>query len=184
MNLKRTRLITETAVMVALAVVLSYVKFDAPWAYGGSISLEMVPILLMAFRRGVEAGLVTGLIFGIVNFLLNPYLVHPVSILVDYPLAFLLVGIAGVFRLKAGDARLLNGARLFLGTLLGSGLRFAAHFVSGIVWWGSYAPEGTPVVVYSLVYNLGYMIPSFLLSAVVLILLYFGAPKLFQASES
>jgi thiamine transporter len=167
--------------MIALAVVLGFIKFRAPWAYGGSVSLEMVPILLMAFRRGVKAGMVTGLLFGIVDFLINPFFVHPVSILVDYPLAFALVGLAGIVKPDRNRNNLYNGSVIVFGAMVGSGLRFLDHFVSGYVWWGVYAPKGTPVVLYSLFYNLGYMIPSFVLSAAVLVLLVMTAPKLFQA---
>ncbi|HET7616519.1 MAG TPA: energy-coupled thiamine transporter ThiT, partial [Bacillales bacterium] len=134
--MRNVHLLTETAIMIALAVVLGFIKFRAPWAYGGSVSLEMVPILLMAFRRGVKAGMVTGLLFGIVDFLINPFFVHPVSILVDYPLAFALVGLAGIVKPDRNRNNLYNGSVIVFGAMVGSGLRFLAHFVSGFVWWG------------------------------------------------
>ncbi|HEU5141183.1 MAG TPA: energy-coupled thiamine transporter ThiT, partial [Bacillales bacterium] len=68
-----------------------------------------------------------------------------------------------------------------IGTLFGTALRFVAHFISGLVWWRAFAPEGTPVWIYSLVYNAGYLIPSFILTAVVLVLLIVAAPRLVKA---
>ncbi|HEU5138494.1 MAG TPA: energy-coupled thiamine transporter ThiT, partial [Bacillales bacterium] len=152
----RVNLITEIAIMVAAAFVLSFVGFDAPWAYGGSISLEMLPIILMAYRRGVKAGIVTGMIFGIVDFLTDPSFVHPISILVDYPIAFLLVGFAGILKPNPDKSHFSQGMVITIGTLFGTALRFVAHFISGLVWWRAFAPEGTPVWIYSLVYNAGY----------------------------
>ncbi|HEX6923469.1 MAG TPA: energy-coupled thiamine transporter ThiT, partial [Bacillales bacterium] len=71
-----------------------------------------------------------------------------------------------------------QGMAIIAGTFIGTALRFVAHFISGIVWWGTFAPEGTPVWIYSLVYNAGYLIPSFILTAVVLVLLIVAAPRL------
>lgn len=178
MQTRKIQLMAEIAMMVALAVVLSFIKFNAPWAYGGSVSLEMLPIVLMSYRRGVKAGVITGMIYGIVDFLISPFFVHPISILVDYPIAFLLVGFSGIVKPNVAASRFNQTAVIVLGTFVGSGLRFIAHFVSGFVWWGQYAPKGTPVALYSLVYNAGYMIPSFILTAVVMVILVIGAPRL------
>ncbi|HET7579610.1 MAG TPA: energy-coupled thiamine transporter ThiT [Bacillales bacterium] len=178
MKINKTQLMAEIAIMVALATVLGFIKFEAPWAYGGSISLEMLPIVFMAFRRGVKIGVITGMIYGIVDFLISPFFVHPISILVDYPIAFMLVGFSGIVKPRLDSGKFSQASVIVLGTFIGSGLRFLAHFVSGFVWWGQYAPKGTPVVLYSLVYNAGYMIPSFILTAVVMVLLVVSAPRL------
>lgn len=180
MKENRILIIAETSIMVALAVALSFIKFKAPWAYGGSVSLEMLPIVLMAYRRGVKTGIITGMVFGIVDFLINPYFVFPLSILVDYPIAFMLVGFSGIIKLNIDARRLKQTIQIVTGTFVGSGLRFLAHFVSGYVWWNQYAPKGTPVWSYSLVYNAGYMVPSFILTAVVMVILVIYAPKLFR----
>ncbi len=70
------------------------------------------------------------------------------------------------------------------GVFIGSVSRYAAHVVSGAVFFGSYAPKGTPVWIYSSVYNATYMIPSFILSAIVLILLFMTAPRLLEAKRT
>lgn len=171
---------TEIAMMSALAVILSFMKFDAAWAYGGSVSLEMLPIVLFAFRRGLGLGLLMGLVYGILDVIINPSVVHFVQLILDYPLAFMVVGFAGIFKVKAENSLRKNIMTIIFATALGSGLRLVCHFFSGVIWFGSYAPEGTPVAVYSLVYNIGYMVPSFILIAFVLSLLIKSAPNMFE----
>lgn len=177
----RIRFMTDTAIMVAVAAVLGFLKFEAPWAYGGSVSLEMLPIVLMAFRYGLKGGLVTGLIYGIVDFLIDPnFVVHPIQLFLDYPLAFMAVGFAGIIKPNLDKSRWHQGTAIVMGTLIGSFLRYLCHLVSGAVWFGQYAPKGTPVWIYSIIYNAGYMIPSFILTAVVLILVVVSAPRIVQ----
>ena len=66
---------------------------------------------------------------------------------------------------------------MIVGTFLGSALRYLAHVYSGIVFFGEFAPEGQPVAVYSLVYNGTYMLPSFIVSAIIVILVISAAPE-------
>jgi thiamine transporter len=173
-------LLTEAAIMCALAVILSFIKFNAAWGYGGSVSLEMLPIVLFAFRRGVKWGIVVGAVYGILNAIINPYIVHPIQFLLDYPVAFLLVGFAGVFSVNSTNTFKKNVSHIILGTALGSALRLVSHFISGVVWFGSYAPKGTPVTLYSFVYNLGYLLPSCILIIIVLSIIVKTAPRLFE----
>ncbi|GGE41827.1 thiamine transporter ThiT [Pullulanibacillus camelliae] len=173
-------LLTEAALMVALAVILSFLKFNAPWAYGGSVSLEMLPIVLFALRRGALWGMIMGAVYGIVDCLIAPEVVHPIQFLLDYPIAFLLVGVAGVFKLSSGTSDKGKVIMIIFASALGSFLRLISHFLSGVIWFGSYAPKGTPVALYSFVYNLGYIVPSFILIAFVLSLFVKSAPQLLE----
>lgn len=161
MKKTRTQIITEIAVAAALAVALHFVRpFWLP--QGGSINLEMLPIFFVAFRHGVWPGMTTGVIFGLLHLLIEPFIVHPAQLVLDYPLAFALVGLAGIFRsAKVGP--------VVLGTVVGAVARFLSHFVSGIVFFASYAPKGQPIWLYSLIYNGSYMLPSAILC---LILVY------------
>ncbi|KKB42024.1 energy-coupled thiamine transporter ThiT [Bacillus thermotolerans] len=178
--MERNRLITmiEIAIMAGLSVILSYIEFGALWAFGGSISLVMVPIFIMAFRRGWQAGFVTGLLVGIVSLLTGGYVVHPVQLVLDYPLAFAVLGLGGVFVFR----KTVTIGRIFGGLLLGTSLRLVCHFLSGVIWFGSYAPEGTPVTLYSLVYNLSYLVPEMLITAAVLVFLKKTAPTFYKQS--
>lgn len=154
----RTRVLVEMGMMIALAFVLGQIKlYQAP--FGGSISLEMIPILAIAFRRGAKVGAATGLLYGMVNLFVDGmrYIVHPVQLLLDYPVPFMLVGLAGLAR-----------QRPVWGTVGAGMLRWCSHVVSGVVFFGAYAPEGMSPLVYSLVYNSAYMLPEIAISALVI----------------
>lgn len=125
--------------------------------YGGKISLEMLPIYFLAFRRGGKIGILAGGALGVLLLALDPMIVHPIQILMDYPLPFMMVGLSGYFSRK-----------VILGIIIGGFGRFLFHFISGIVFFGSFAPEGTPVWKYSLIYN-GIYIPIQVILAIILI---------------
>jgi thiamine transporter len=161
-NTKRfsTKIIAETVMFVSLATVLSYIKiFSLP--QGGSVTAaSMVPILWLALRRGPKVGLFAATLYGVVQFALQPYIYHPVQVLLDYPVAFGLLGVAGFFQ-----------KRPYVGICLGIFGRFFAHFLSGIIFFASYAPEGMNPAVYSAVYNGGYMLVELVISLYVIYLL-------------
>jgi thiamine transporter len=155
-----TRVLAEIAIAIALATVLSYIKiFSMP--YGGSVTLgSMVPILLISFRRDVKVGVTTGVIYGLVQMFLDGWFYSPVGMLLDYPLAFGVLGLAGLFKKQP-----------IIGVVLGMAGRFVCHFISGVVFFGIYAPEGMSPVIYSAAYNGGYMLPEIVISAILIYLL-------------
>lgn len=169
----------EISLFSALALV-----FDLLMPYrmpqGGSITLVMLPIFVMAYRHGLKGGLATGALVGTMQLLFGAYIFTPVQFLLDYTVAYGLVGVAGIFAAQVKQSAK-DGAKktltfyLILGALIGSALRYVAHVVSGIVFFAEYA-EG-PVVLYSLGYNLTYMLPSFLIATIVLVLLFTTAPR-------
>lgn len=153
----RPQLLAELAVAIALAAVLSLLRVTLPYlVYGGSVSLHTLPIFLLALRHGVRPGVLAGTAYGVVNFMLSPYVVHPAQLLLDYPLAFGTLGAAGVAARRGPP-----GPTLATVAVVGaSALRLAAHVTSGIVYFGYLAPAGTPAWKYSLVYNASYMVPE------------------------
>jgi len=155
----RVRILVESAVMIALATVLSLIKvYSLP--QGGSITLgSMLPILFIGFRWGARAGLATGVVYGVLQYIVEPFFVHPVQVILDYPVAFGLLGLSGLFR----GPTALSGA---LGAFTGLGGRYLAHFLSGWVFFAEYAPAGTSPVVYSLVYNATYLGPELVVTLV------------------
>ena len=84
----------------------------------------------------------TGFLYGFMNLLLDPFILHPVQVIFDYPLPFMAIGLAGLMK-----------NNLYLGVLLGFAGRFLCHFISGIVFFSSYAPEGMSPIIYSLTVN-------------------------------
>lgn len=173
MRNERIRIVAEIGLSVALAAVLGLWKIQLPtWAAGGSISLSMLPIFVIAIRRGLWPGVVAGLIFGAVDYLIEPFFVHPVQVLLDYGVAFAACGLAGLGCTAVRESRTAFGyaALTVASVALGGAGRFAASFVSGIVFFGANAPEGQPVWLYSFVYNLSYLLPSVLACAVLAVL--------------
>lgn len=167
----KTKELTEIAVCVALAVVCSFICiYRMP--QGGSIALTMIPILFISFRRGPAAGIITGALYGLVSLLFSGTIYHPMSILLDYILAFALLGVAGFF----GN----SPKGIVLGSLAGLFGRFLSSFISGVTIFASYAPEGQSVWVYSLVYQITYMLPELIIALVVLLFLRAKAGMLFK----
>ncbi len=152
----RTRALTEGAVAAALSLVLSNLKLFA-LPQGGSVTLEMAPLLAFALLRGPRAGIAAGTLSGLLQLFFGGYVVHPLQALLDYPVAFGAVGLAGLFR---GDGL----PRQIAGLLLGGGTRLLCHVLSGVVFFASFAPQGTNVWLYSLSYNGTFLAPSLILS--------------------
>ena len=155
-----TRILAEASVVVALSVIL---KDILPPIYhlpqGGSVSAAgMVPLLWFSLRRGLRSGLEASAIYGLVHMALpGSYIVDPVQALLDYPIAFAALGLAGMFRKYP-----------LLGVGVGVFGRFLAHFTSGIWFFSMYAPAGTHPAVYSAIYNGGYLLVEFIISAIII----------------
>ena len=179
----KTRTLVECALMIALATVLSYIPiFEMP--QGGSITLvSTLPILLVSWRHGLKWGLGTGFAHGLLQMFLGIKNVMYCTtiwsmigcILLDYIIAYMCLGLAwGVA--KPFGSRM---AGVAVSTVVTGLMRYACSFLSGILIWSGYAPEGTPVWIYSLSYNGSYMIPEIILTAVVGVLAAkFLLPKL------
>ncbi len=179
---KRLQLLLEVAIMGAISFVLDRVGFEFP--QGGSITLSMLPIIIMAFRWGIAGGMMTGFISGLLQMVMTGKVYHPVQAGLDYFVAYALVGLAAVtlgwlLKSKAKDDTKSFVMAIVVGTVIGGLLRFFIHFIGGMVFFGQYA-AGQPVWLYSLVYNATYMVPSIILCAIVAVLLLTTAPRLLQ----
>lgn len=137
-----TKIVAQIGIALALSTILKIFRiYRLP--QGGSITLgSMVPIILISLFYGPEIGYLTGFLYGIITFIMNPFVLHPVQVLFDYPLPFMALGIAGNFKDKK-----------ILGTFIAIFLRFLCHFISGIIFFGSYAPKGMSPFIYSLMVN-------------------------------
>jgi len=159
--------VAEIAVAVALAAVLGQVRlFVMP--QGGSVSLELLPLVFVAVRRGVVPGLTAGLLYGVLQLgLPGAYVLHPAQALLDYPLAFMAVALAGLVRVGAVAGR--HGAlRLLAAVAVAGAGRLVFHFLSGLVFFAEYAPHWEAPWLYALTYNLLYLVPEVVLSAILL----------------
>ncbi len=189
-QINTTRKLTETAIMLALAVLLSYVTvFQAPM--GGSITaFSQVPIVLIGYRYGFKWGAGTGVIYGVLEMLLQGlgnfayvkgFAAYLILILADYVVAFMVLGIGGaIFRKVIKNQTL----ALALGGAVASLLRFVCHFISGVTIWGEYADGWKSVWAYSFGYNGFYMLFEGILTVVGVVVLSlvldFNSPNLIR----
>lgn len=151
--------LTASAVAIALAFVLNQITlFKMP--QGGSITpLSMLIIILVGYYFGTRQGILAGMAFGLLDLLVNPYVISPIQMLVDYPLAFGALGLGGL--LNKYDS-------VIPAYLLGVFGRFIFSFLSGYIFFGMYAPEGFNGFTWSLLYNGSYMGVEALLTVVLL----------------
>jgi thiamine transporter len=160
-SVSTSRVLAEISIFVALATALSLIIiFQLP--QGGSITLaSMVPIIWLALRRGPKIGLTAGFVYGLVQLIVMPQIYFLPQVLLDYPLAFCCLGLAGFFQKRwtlAGVAVAITG-------------RFIMHLISGALFFASYAPEGVNPWVYSGIYNGSYLLPELVISLFVIFLL-------------
>ncbi|MBQ1395750.1 MAG: energy-coupled thiamine transporter ThiT [Eubacterium sp.] len=141
--------LTISAVLVAMAMILSNIKlFEMP--QGGSVTaFSMLPIVLVGYLLGPRQGILAGFALGLLNLIFGPYVIHPIQLLIDYPFAFGALGLSGFCR------NMDHG--LIKGYLLGIFGRYVMAVLSGVIFFGEYAPEGFSALTWSLWYNLTYL---------------------------
>jgi len=163
---RSTKVLVTSAILIAIAFGLNQITlFRMP--QGGSVTpFSMLVVVLIGYLFGPRQGILAGMAFGLLDLLIAPYAMTPVQIILDYPFAFGALGLAGLFRkYKKG---------LTIGYAIGVFGRFLCVFISGVVFWGIYAPEGTNVFVYSAVYNGTYLLVE---GVITLILIQIPAVK-------
>jgi thiamine transporter len=157
----RTQIIAEIAIFTALSTALSLITFVV-FPEGGSVTLaSMVPMIWLALRRGPKVGLFAGAVYGLVQLAVMPQIYFLPQVLLDYPLAFGCLGLAGFFQKRWALA----------GVVVAVTGRFIMHLISGALFFASYAPAGMNPWVYSAIYNGSYMLPELVISLFVVFLL-------------
>lgn len=155
-------MLCESAIMIALATVLSMLKIE--WPFGGSITVcSMLPILVIGYRYKPLFGFFTGVVYGLIQMLLGlsnfsyatSWQAVVMILFFDYLIAFGVIGLGGIFRKFINN----QAVALGLGALLAGLLRFVCHFISGVTVWGGFA-EDMPAWLYSIIYNGVYMLPE------------------------
>ncbi|MDD4212886.1 MAG: energy-coupled thiamine transporter ThiT [Bacilli bacterium] len=173
---KKIQWMAEIAIMVALSLAFDYISAmigGALWPNGGSISIAMVPIMVVSYRWGIRSGLLTGILVGSIQLLWSGgEAAGIVSILFDYIFAYTVVGFAGLFNNKMKAKPSKTNIWLFcVSMLISFVLRLSSHMVSSMVayeapFWGA------------LTYNIGYLGISFILCSVLIIALFAKAPQI------
>ena len=149
------RALTYGALCMAMSFVLSYIKlYSMP--LGGSVTLaSMLPLLWYSNKFGMRNGFIAGAAYGLLQLIQKPEIYHWVQVLLDYPLAFMMLGLAGSVK------------NLQLGSILGVAGRWICHIISGAVLFGEWMPEGwSNAWVYSAAYNGAYLLVDLILCIV------------------
>ena len=156
--------LTFCAMALALGTVLSYVKvFHFPT--GGSITLlSMLAICLPGYWFGLEVGIMTGVAYGLLQLFIDPYVLYPMQLVVDYLLAFGALGLSGIFASKTVKNSLIKG---YVVGILG---RFVFAVISGWIFFGAYAWEGWSALPYSIVYNAIYIFAEAAITVIIIAL--------------
>ena len=168
-----TLILVHGALCIAMSFILSYFKFFS-MPTGGSITLaSMLPLMIYANRYGVGYGMLAGIVYGLLEYIQEPYMFHWIQLLLDYPIAFGLIGLGGITR---------GEKNLVFSVIIGGTGRFIAHLISGLVFFGKYVMIGSnaaglsfstmfgPNFVFSLVYNTPYMVAEIAICAVIAML--------------
>jgi thiamine transporter len=160
-NEYRAQILAEIAIFTALSTALSLITFVV-FPQGGSVTLaSMVPIIWLSLRRGPKIGLFAGTVYGMVQLAVMPQIYFLPQVLLDYPLAFACLGLAGFFQKRWA----------LIGVAVAITVRFIMHFISGALFFASYAPAGMDPWIYSAIYNGSYMLPELVISLFVIFLL-------------
>ena len=165
-----TGMLINVALMLALTIVLHQLRlFHMP--QGGSITLgAMVPLLFLTYRYGAGIGCLAGFLYGMINLMQDAFIVHPLQVLFDYPLPYMALAVAAAVP-----------GRLYAGAALAFSARFLCHYISGVVFFGSYAPPDMSPYLYSLVFNATYLVPEAIICLVILRIL--PVPRLLAAMD-
>ena len=152
-----TRMLVYVSLMLALTILLQQIRLYH-FPQGGSVTLgSMLPIILLTFRYGAPVGMFAGFVFGLINIILDPFILHPIQVLFDYPLPWMAAGLAAIFK-----------QNFIASTILVFAGKFICHVISGVVFFASYAPEGTSPIIYSLTVNASMIIPECIICCILI----------------
>ena len=141
---KSIRRLTESAIFIAIATVLSFLKIDLPFG-GGVTIVSMLPLIIISHRWGWKWGLFTAFVYGLLQMLFGldnvgyatTFLTAAGVILLDYLIAYTVIGLSGIFDRPCGKTR----ASVSVGIAVTFFLRFLCHYITGVWIWGGWMPE-------------------------------------------
>lgn len=133
-----SRTISYAAVCIAMSFALSYLA-PIHLPYGGSVTIaSLLPLMIYSYMFGVRKGVFAGAIYGLLQVIQDPWILHPAQLLLDYPIAFAGIGLAGMFR-GVEKFRKMPQVSFLLGALVGSAIRYLSHLFSGVFAFGQFA---------------------------------------------
>ncbi|MBC1918832.1 energy-coupled thiamine transporter ThiT [Listeria booriae] len=183
--MRNTRLLTllECAIFAALAMVLSFIPLDIGSSF--SISLGMIPMYIIAIRRGFWAAGFSGLLWGLLHFVTGKaYILSPLQGFIEYIVAFVFIAFAGVFAVQVRNhlkaEQLGKAIGWAWGTMIIGGVaRYFWHYLAGVLFWGAYAFKGWSAQLFSAVMNGISCLATVIVAGIIITILMRISPKLF-----
>ena len=187
-----TRKLTESALLIAIATVLSMIKFDLPFG-GGVTVVSMLPLVLISHRWGWKWGVLTAFVYSLIQLMLGldnvgyatSFVMALGVIFLDYVIAYTVIGFSGAFDKPLGKTR----KSVAVGIAVTFVLRFCCHLITGAWIWGEWMPETfmnmtmTGPWLYSFLYTGWYMLAELVLTEIVAMLLYQPLGRFFRRED-
>ncbi len=181
MRTKTTRMLTESALFIAIGTVLSLVKIDVLFG-GGPTLVSMLPLIVISHRWGWKWGTLTAFAYSLIQLLMGldnvgyakTFATAVGVVMLDYVIAYTVIGLSGLCDLKFGKTR----TSMAVGVAVTFCLRFICHLISGAWIWGQWMPETymnltmTSPWLYSFLFNGWYMLTELVVTEIVLMLIY------------
>lgn len=159
MKLKKLKVITECGMLLAVAMALSYVRLIR-LPSGGSVSLGPLPLLLIGARHGTITGILSGLLFGLLSLARQPFIVHPLQFILDYPLAYAALGLAGSIRWT-------TGLKAAMAITIASIIRLHFHVIAGALFFVTDRETVSSALMVAYAYNLSYLVPEAIICTII-----------------
>jgi thiamine transporter len=189
---KTVRKLTESAIFIAIATVLSFLKIDLPFG-GGVTIVSMLPLVIVSHRWGWKWGVFTAFAYGVLQMLFGldnvgyatTFLTAVGVIFLDYIIAYTVIGLSGIFDKPCGKTR----KSVCIGIAVTFFLRFLCHYITGVWIWGGWMPESfmnmtmTSPWLYSFLYNGWYMLAELILTEIVANILYAPLAKYIRGED-
>lgn len=183
--------LTEIAIFAAIGWILDFVQgaysdILPTFAWGGSIGIAMLPVIIIALRRGFLPALYCGLIMGVLDLADGCYPYAPTwyesffQLMLDYGIGYAACCVSVLFYNKIREGNKVN-LYLVLACLVGMTGKFICHYISGVIYWPNDSYGGP--FIYSFLYNASYMIPSFILCSIALIVIFKKNSKILIGEE-
>ena len=189
---KSVRKLTESAIFIAIATVLSFLKIDLPFG-GGVTIVSMLPLIIISHRWGWKWGVFTAFVYGVLQMLFGldnvgyatSFLTAVGVILFDYIIAYSCIGLSGIFDRPCGKTR----TSVCVGIAVTFFLRFLCHYITGVWIWGGWMPESfmnmtmTSPWLYSFLYNGWYMLAELVITEIVANIIYVPLKKYIHGAD-
>ena len=189
---KTVRKLTESAIFIAIATVLSFLKIDLPFG-GGVTIVSMLPLIIISHRWGWKSGTFTAFVYGVLQMLFGldnvgyatTFLTAVGVILFDYVVAYTCIGLSGIFDRPCGKTR----TSVCVGIAATFFLRFLCHYITGVWIWGGWMPESfmnmsmTTPWLYSFLYNGWYMLAELVITEIVANIIYVPLKKYIHGAD-